>query len=548
MLGTTAAAQAADATAAAIRTLVESGTHAALHVHRLSGLAGSLRHLYYERGYAPLWLQDNKLTVQAQAVVGILAVAADEGLDPDDYDAPRIVADAQGLRAATPTDAAALARFDVDLSAATMRYIEDVSHGVIDPQRAGIAVTRVAAPLNVEQVITEAATADATAALHAVTPPFPVYQTLKGALAHLRQTAQPNVPGIPALPRLHPGGTDTGIPALRQFLIAEGDLPADTAPGADLNLYDDALVKAVTHFQHRHGLEEDGIIGAATLRQLRAPLSQRIIQLRLALERLRWLPHAFPKRTIIVNLPEFRMRVYDRGGTQPVLTMNVVVGSVAQNTETPLLAADMRYVIFRPRWNVPDSITQKEMLPSIRHNARYIKKENLELVDSDGMLLEPTEENIDLLQTHGARLRQKPGDHNSLGLIKFVLPNRDDIYFHDTPRKSLFRRARRDFSHGCIRVADPVALAEFALTGVPGWTRDRIEGAMHNTDPDKVHVRAALAAPISVYLLYTTAVVGEDGEIVFLDDIYGYDAKLAPLLTGEPGLKTGTGTQPGEKM
>jgi len=294
------------------------------------------------------------------------------------------------------------------------------------------------------------------------------------------------------------------------------------------------LVKAVTHFQQQHGLEEDGVIGAGTLRQLRTPLRQRVMQLRLALERLRWLPRSFPKRTIIVNLPEFRMRVYDRGATQPTLTMNVVVGSVAQKTETPLLSADMRYVIFRPRWNVPDSITQNEMLPSIRYNPRYFKRENLELVGSDGMLLEPTAENIDLLQGHGARLRQKPGDGNSLGLIKFVLPNRDDIYFHDTPKKTLFQRTRRDFSHGCIRVADPVGLAEFALTGVAGWNRERIEEAMRDPDPEKVHVRVALASPIAVYIMYSTAVATDGGDVVFLDDIYGYDAKLAPLLKGEP--------------
>jgi murein L,D-transpeptidase YcbB/YkuD len=173
------------------------------------------------------------------------------------------------------------------------------------------------------------------------------------------------------------------------------------------------------------------------------------------------------------------------------------------------------------------------MLPAIRRNPGYMQRQNLEIIGSDGTVLEATEENIELVRAREARLRQKAGTRNSLGLVKFEMPNRQSIYFHDTPSKSLFQRARRDFSRGCIRVADPVALAELALAGVDKWDRARIEDAMRNNDPRRRHVRVALASPITVYLLYSTAAVGADSQVTFLDDIYGHDAKLGRLLTGE---------------
>lgn len=527
-------ARGSDNDAAAIRTLVEAGKYASRHVRRLSALTDALRHLYNQRAYAALWFRDGRLSPQAQTVVDTIAAAKDEGLNPADYDAPRIAVEAEQLRAAAAVGAAEMAAFDVGLTASTMRYVTDTFHGAIDPERAGLKLELKATPLHLEQVVTDTASGDAMAALRALAPPFPAYRYLKDALQHTRiRAALPAYPVAPALPTLHPGEVHAELPALRRFLAAVGDLPADAPGPADPTIYDEELAKAVAHFQHRHGLDEDGIIGAGTSRQLRTPVSHRVVQLRLALERLRWLPREFPQRIIVVNLPEFRLRAYDGDPTHAVLTMNVVVGSVAQKTETPLLSADMRYVIFRPHWNVPDSITQKEMLPSIRRNPAYFHKQNLELIGAGGEVLEPTDENIGLLAGREARLRQKPGTKNSLGLIKFVLPNRHDIYFHDTPSKGLFQRARRDFSHGCIRVADPVALAELALTGVAGWTRDRIEHAMQNDDPNKMPLLVNLATPIAVYLVYTTATAAEDGQIIFLDDIYGHDARLGPLLTGQ---------------
>jgi L,D-transpeptidase YcbB len=524
--------RAADATSDAIRQLIESSGYSSIQIRRLAALTDDVHKLYEARQYAPLWLEGGRPTAQAQAVTDIIAAAAEDGLSPADYDAARLVLATERLRAAGSDNVGELALYDIGLTAATLRYAHDSFQGAVDPERAGFKLSFKTAPFDPTQTVNDAATGDAAGTLRALAPPYPSYGYLKDALLALRHlAAQPDLPVAPALPRLRPGDAHPELPALRRFLTVLGDLPADATVPEDPSQYDDALAQAVARFQRRHGLEEDSIIGPGTLRQLRVPLSQRVVQLRLALERLRWLPRELGTRTIIVNLPEFRLRAFDGDGTHPALTMNVVVGSAAHKTETPLLSAEMRYVIFRPRWNVPDSIIQKEMLPSIQRNPAYLQRQNLELIGSDGSVLEPTEENIALLGAREARLRQRAGNRNALGLVKFEMPNRQSIYFHDTPSKALFQRARRDFSHGCIRVAEPVALAEFALTGVDGWTRARIENAMRNTDPKRRHVRVALASPITVYLIYSTAAANETGEISFLDDIYGHDAKLGALLT-----------------
>jgi murein L,D-transpeptidase YcbB/YkuD len=293
---------------------------------------------------------------------------------------------------------------------------------------------------------------------------------------------------------------------MRRLLTMLGDLSDDTAPPKDSRRYDATLAAGVRRFQQRHGRSDDAVIGRMTLQDLRVPPQHRVQQIELALERLRWLPAQFAERYIVVNMPEFRLRAFDAGNESPRLTMGVVVGSAAQGDETPILHANMRYVVFQPIWTVPDAIVREEIRPKLEKDPAYLEKQNMEY-DSLG------------------RIRQRPGPNNSLGLVKFIFPNPHQVYLHDTPSKDLFRRSRRDFSHGCIRVADPVALAEFVLDG--DWDRERIVEAMKK-GPERN--RVDLAAPIPVYLLYTTAVVDAEGRIFFYDDIYGHDARLAQAL------------------
>jgi murein L,D-transpeptidase YcbB/YkuD len=286
-------------------------------------------------------------------------------------------------------------------------------------------------------------------------------------------------------------------------------------------------VEGVKRFQIRHGLELDGILGKGTQAALRVPLAWRVRQIELALERLRWLPDLGDRRLIAINIPMFRLWAWDSTppNDAPSLAMDVIVGR-ALSTQTPVFDEEMREVIFRPYWNVPRSILRNEILPILERDPDYLRRQNMEIVREAGDNAQPVEAtagNLVLLRQGALRVRQRPGPHNALGLVKFVFPNEEDVYMHGTPAQALFSRSRRDFSHGCVRVEDPVALAEWALKEHPEWTRDRILSAMAGTQ--SFHV--SLARPIQVILFYTTAVVMPgDGTIHFADDIYHHDARL----------------------
>ena len=273
---------------------------------------------------------------------------------------------------------------------------------------------------------------------------------------------------------------------LAHTLTAFGDLPTGSEDGATLT-YSGALVAGVEHFQHRHGLGADGVLGRDTQAALAVPLAQRVRQVELAMERLRWLPHLGDERFIGVNIPMFRLWAWDgvrEDGTASFQT-NVIVGR-AFNTRTPVFVEEMQEIVFRPSWNVPASITRHEILPALRRDPDYLRHHDMEIASAPGAPL---------------RIRQRPGPRNSLGLVKFVFPNDDDVYMHDTPTTALFARARRDFSHGCIRVEDPVGLAAWALSGQSPWTRERILDAMNGDGT----VRVPLARPVRVVLFCLTA-------------------------------------------
>lgn len=265
-----------------------------------------------------------------------------------------------------------------------------------------------------------------------------------------------------------------------------------------------------------------------------ALLADRVRKIDLTLERWRWLP-AFQTPPIIVNIPEFRLfafhQVADRAAD--ILQMNVIVGRAFPRMRTPVFAADMTSVIFRPYWNVPRSIMLREMLPRIRANPAYLASQSLEIVSNGpgAAVLPATPAAVAALAAGTARLRQRPGPDNALGLIKFDLPNTHEVYLHSTPAQALFLRSRRAFSHGCIRVSDPVALAAYVLRDTPGdWTAAKIEAAMHGGQT----LRVRLARPIRVMILYGTVLAKEDGEVLFFHDLYGQDRRLERLLQLAP--------------
>jgi murein L,D-transpeptidase YcbB/YkuD len=357
------------------------------------------------------------------------------------------------------------------------------------------------------------------------------------ALADYRALAAAEPPAVPSLPagrkKVEPGRPWAGAPTLAERLRAFGDLPADApVPGSAPDgtpLYGGALVEAAKRFQGRHALEPDGVIGAGTIEALNVPAATRVRQIELALERERWLPEMRREPHVFVNVPLFRLWAYDPDRPDEPLRMNVVVGKTLGH-KTPIFVEQMEYVIFRPYWSPPPSIIRGEIVPKARRDPAYLDKQNMEMVasgDENAPALPPTPENLDKVVSGKLFIRQKPGEKNSLGLAKFIFPNSENVYMHGTPAQSLFSRARRDFSHGCIRLEDPARLAEWVLRHNPEWTRERIDAAMKGTRPTQVNLKSKLA----VFLFYDTAYVDSKGVVHFADDYYGHDAQLEKALS-----------------
>jgi L,D-transpeptidase YcbB len=300
------------------------------------------------------------------------------------------------------------------------------------------------------------------------------------------------------------------------------------------HIYTKELAEDVKHYQHRHGIEENGKLGPQTVKSLNVPLSDRVMQLQDALERWRWLPDQYLNAPLFVNLPEFVLRGYTPEH-QLDFKMKVVVGKVVGEHQTPVFAHMMRYLVFRPYWNVPVDIANKELAPHVAADPGYLEKHNFEVTNGKHQVL--THYTAKQVGQGGVLVREKPGPKNSLGLIKFMFPNQYDIYLHSTPAPYLFDRSRRDFSHGCIRVQKPADLAVWVLNGQPdkdkqSWDMDKVQAAF---DDDTQNNRTVgLKAPIPIVIFYVTAEVEDDGEVHFFDDIYGYDADLQQVLAKGP--------------
>jgi len=257
------------------------------------------------------------------------------------------------------------------------------------------------------------------------------------------------------------------------------------------------------------------------------PLGFRIKQIQWALERWRWAPSEFERGPIVVNIPEFVLHAWS-DDMKHDSDMRVVVGQ-AYSHQTPVFEAAMRYVVFRPYWNVPPSIQANELVPHIARDAAYLARNNYEVVTPDGEPIEASSvdaSTLARLRSGDLQVRQKPGANNALGLVKFMFPNQNNVYLHSTPSQTLFSRSRRDFSHGCIRVEDPAGLAAWVLHDQPQWTPEKIKAAMNGKEPTTV----SLAKPIPILIIYTTATVSDDGVIHFFEDIYGHDATLENAL------------------
>lgn len=292
------------------------------------------------------------------------------------------------------------------------------------------------------------------------------------------------------------GQTDPAVITLKQRLRATGDFTSNNTT----SIFTEELATAVKKVQLRFGFKENGVVDAQLIKELNVPVEARLSQLEVNLQRLQNSPVAGSGTRLVANIPEFKLHVYE--GDQEAFSMNIVIGS--ESNKTVIFNDEMTHIVFSPYWNVPPSIVESEILPAMRKNRNYLRRNGYEQTGTENGL--PV-------------IRQKPGPRNSLGLVKFVFPNNHNIYFHDTPAKSLFEVRKRTFSHGCIRLAEPRKLAEYLLKNDPGWSSSSIDAAMNGGKEQWVK----LEVPVAVSLTYYTAWADGEGNVHFREDVYGYD-------------------------
>ncbi|HWB87203.1 MAG TPA: L,D-transpeptidase family protein [Bryobacteraceae bacterium] len=508
--------------------LVSSGKLSDLRWPDFSDYRAHLQDFYEPASYAFAWTNHGAITRPAIAMIQVLKRADTKGLAPEDYDSSswpeRVAILNQSGKSPSEVD---LARFDLALTVSVMRYVSDLHSGRANPGLFHKGFDLDDGEHDLARFVRQqlVAGSDLNRVLESVEPPYAGYRrTLEALRQYVTLAREDRAARLPVPKKtVDPGTEYSAIAPLTDLLRRLRDLPQSVPIPVNSAMYGEPLVTAVKHFQARHGLEPDGRLGKATLAQLNTPLNQRVHQLQLTLERWRWVPHSFPHPPIVVNIPEFRLRALN-GNYASELDMKVVVGG-AYRHQTPIFEAEMKYLIFRPYWEVPRSILRAELLPKIEKDTSYFVKHGYEVVNANSTVISKgalDEEILGALRAGKLRIRQVPGPENALGSVKFVFPNPHNVYLHGTPSTELFARFRRDFSHGCIRVEKPAELAAWVLRDKPEWTRKRILDAMNGSQT----LQVTIPKPIPVVIVYATAVAEESGEVDFFEDIYGQDAEL----------------------
>ncbi|MDB5642046.1 MAG: ErfK/YbiS/YcfS/YnhG family protein [Hyphomicrobiales bacterium] len=451
----------------------------------------AVAHVYETRGWQPLWLgADNGWTGQARAAIARLERAADDALDLRSAPAPV-------LRGA---EATALAAADLALSDSVATYARQASGARIDPRAISSQITVKPEVIEPSRSLVEvAAAADAGATLEGYNPQHRGYRTLRDKLAELRHAA-PAVAQrpIPMGPVLKAGMKDDRVPLIR------ARFGLDQAVASDDLVYDTRVAEAVAGFQKANGIPASGTLTARTIAALSGGHPARLEDEIIAnMERWRWMPRDMGHDRIEVNIPDYKVRVY-RGDTI-VHEARVVVGK--PQTPTPVFSNSMQFLIVNPYWNVPPSIIKNEMLPKLKEDPTYLTRLGYEVIQRKGQMI----------------VRQPPGERNALGWIKFMFPNEHSVYLHDTPSRSLFANARRAYSHGCVRVDQPFALAEIVLG--QGWTEERVKKLKGGAER-----MVKMPKPLPIHIGYFSAFVDETGKLQLREDIYGYSGKVKAAL------------------
>jgi murein L,D-transpeptidase YcbB/YkuD len=470
-----------------------------------------LPEVYERRAFRLAW---NRSTMLEQLITEIRG-ADRHGLLPSDYHLEEL---SRRLAAGEPrsADPATLVALDLLLSDALARLAFTIHFGKLNPEALD-PVWNFSRELDGDDAVRVFGevleSGDISGFLAEIAPPGFIYDGLRDGLARYQAIADSGGwPTIPGGPVLKPDVTDPRVAVLRERLRITGDLEA---PGpVDPKEYDATIEQAVMHFQQRHGIDPDGKVGPRTLAELNEPVAARVDQLRASLERTRWVFRDLEEEFLLVDIAGFKLH-YVRNFTQD-WTTRVQVGKPYH--QTPVFKSQMRYLVFNPGWTVPPGILKRDVLPAIRKDPEYLTRQNMVVLGSGGSPVDPATVDWNV-ERFPYTIRQDPGPHNALGVVKFVFPNDYFVYLHDTPSRALFSRAERAFSSGCIRVEDPLELAEMLLEDTPGWDRATIERTVASGTTSTVF----LAEPVTVMLLYWTAGVEPDGTITFSNDVYDRD-------------------------
>ena len=485
---------------------------------------------YRQRNFQPAWMHYDwsgrkSVRSHAAALVKCIRGAGQEGLDPGEYSADELEQQIGKVRhSTTPNE---LAWLDAELTYTFFEYAAHLYRGRLNPKRISPAWQVASRKREWAPFLEEAlAQTNICEALGKLAPGLPEYAALRQALGVYRRIAEEGSwPLVPTGTTLKRGDQGNAVNLLRKSLERQGDF-ASRAPDAG-STFDESLANAVRAFEARNGLAVDGVADTEMLSVLNTPVETVIRQIELNLERLRWLPDDLGKRHLVVNIPDYRLQLVEEGRT--VLQMRVVVGK--KQNPTPVFSDQMTYLTFNPYWNIPESIAIKETIPLLRKDDHYAEKHGIQVVmkENNEEILDASEIGWTDVGSEDKEipylLRQRPGPGNALGKLKFMFPNQFNVYLHDTPTRHLFNAAERDYSHGCVRIEHPVALAECLLKDKPGWDADRIQKQMLSKD----EVSVTLAKPLPVHIVYWSVWIGANGELQRRPDIYDLDTAQEKL-------------------
>lgn len=468
----------------------------------------AVEEIYRLTNYQFIWANNPN----TEAALKLFEDAPSKGLDIEYYDVDALRASLKQLKVGTPSTEQ-LAAFDTALTNNLLSYLSDLGYGRVNPQKVRFDFQVNKEPLKLAQALLTASKDGSFKALADKTEPTLVfYRYMREAFSqyHAAEQVRKEVKFTRVgLSKEHP---TEQVAQLRKLLIALGDIEASkTADDSNSAAYDEALIQGIKSFQKRHGLASKSLLNKATINALNAPVTGKLEQMKLSLERLRWIPRFEEDRMVLVNIPSFQLWAFDslKDEDAEPLTMRVVVGKAA-GKQTPSFSSKMQYVEFRPTWSVPQSIIKHEFGNLLR-NPGALARRNMKVSYHNGVV----------------SVRQASGDHNALGLVKFLFPNNHSVYFHDTPSKHFFKQSRRDFSHGCVRLANPDLFAQFALNKqTDEWTMDKINRSMHKGGQKRI----TLEAPVPVVIFYGTALAVDHTGVHFYADVYGHDAKLKAAL------------------